>query len=457
VKAPPLRGIRVIEQGQLLAVPFAARLLADLGAEVVKIESAARLDTHRQITFPDNRPGDAWWDRSGTFASENRGKLGMVLDLRVPAARDVFRGLICTADVLMENYTPRVMRSFELDYPRLAETRPGLIMLSSTGYGHTGPWANYTAVGPTTEAASGLAALTGYRDGPPVLPDIPYTDYVAAEQAVFAVLLALYRRRRTGAGCWIDLAQTEAQSAITSDLLLEAVTATLPAAPRGNRRRSMSPHGFFPCAGGDRWIAISVQSDADWQALCHAMGGPKWSADARFATLEQREANEDELEQRISSWTRSQDAQRLMRILQERGVAAGAVNDSRDLLQNEQLRSRGFFEWFDHAPQTGIGPKPYAGVPWHFSDSSRGCSLRAPGFGEHNTFILRDLLGYTSERIAGLSAAGALGSGSEAFRRPDPVPLEELQRKGYVHEYDPLFDAVINELDPDPRRLPAGP
>jgi len=445
MKGQLLAAIRVIEQGQLLAIPFAARLLADLGAEVVKIESAARLDTHRQITFPGNQPGEMFWDRSGTFASENRGKLGITLDLRVPAAVEVFRDLVRTSDVVLENYTPRVMKAFGLEYARLAEIRSDLIMLSSTGYGHTGPWANYAAVGPTTEAASGLAALTGYRAGPPVLPDIPYTDYVAAEQAVLAVLVALHRRRRTGTGGWIDLAQAEAQSALAGELLMEARTSAAPALPSGSRRVAMSPHGFFPCAGDDRWIAICVETSAEWDALCDAMGRPAWCTQPRFATLSARKANEDELEQQLGSWTCTQDAGALMLKLQSHGVPAGAVLDSRDLLGNEQLRARNFFEWLEHAPHTGIPPRPYAGAPWRFSDSTRGGARRAPAFGEHTTLILRELLGYTSQQIESLHAGGALGSGTGGFRQPDPLSLQELQEKGYVREVDAAFERRVGQ------------
>ena len=246
MKRPPLTGIRVLEQGQLLAVPYAARLLADLGAEVVKVESPLRLDTHRQTTYPNNEPGDVFWERGGTFYSENRGKLGIVLDLRQPAAVEVLRDSVRVSDVVLENFTARVMRSFGLDYPELVKLRPDLIMLSSTGYGHSGPWRNYSAVGPTTEAASGLAAVSGYRGGSPVLADIPYTDYVAAEQAVLAILLALYRRRRTGRGGYVDLAQTEAQSTVAGELLLDAEAGSSGAPPRGNRHPAMAPHRVLP-------------------------------------------------------------------------------------------------------------------------------------------------------------------------------------------------------------------
>lgn len=445
MKPPPLAGVRVIEPGQLLAVPFATRLLADLGAEVLKIEPPMRLDTHRQTTYPDNEPGEYFWDRGGTFYSENRGKLGMTLDLRHAAAVEVFRDLVRVSDIVMENYTPRVMRAFGLGYEALARIRPDIIMLSSTGYGQTGPWTNYAAVGSTTEAGSGLVAVSGYRDGPPVMPDIPYTDYVAAEQAVLAVLLALFRRRRTGRGAYIDLAQTEGQSALIGELLLDAGANHTPARPRGNRQPRMAPHGFFPCAGRDRWIAIAVSSDNEWLGLRAAMREPDWAAEARFQTINGRKQHEDELEAKLSTWTSEQEPEMLMQHLQAHGVPAGVALDGRGLVGNEQLRARGFFRWLGHPAHTGIEPKPYPGVPWRFGESQRGGERRAPALGEHNEFVLLNLLGHSPEQIARLRAQGAFGDAPNGFTRPRPVPLSELERLGRAIEIDPDFRQRIRE------------
>lgn len=448
MKGSPLAGIRIVEHGQLLAVPFAARLLADLGAEVIKVESAVRLDTHRQTTYPDNEPGERFWDRGGTFYSENRGKLGMTLDLRHPDAVAVFRDLVRVSDVVMENFTPRVMRSFHLDFESLREVRPDLIMLSSTGYGQTGPWANYRAVGPTTEAASGLAAVTGYLGGLPVLADIPYTDYVAAEQAVLAILLALYRRRRTGRGSFIDLSQVEPQAALAGELFLDAGANGTPAAPRGNRHPVMAPHGFFPCAGEDRWIAIAVSSETEWRGLQSALGHPTWATDPRYETAAGRRAHAAELEQSLAAWTRGHEPLALMHQLQACGVPAGAVLDARDLITNEQLQERGFFEWADHPPGTEIEAKPYPGAPWRFSASARGARRRAPALGEHNEHVLRDVLGYGEERLAAIDASGALGGPPVDFPRPRPAPLALLARQGRIRELDPEYGQRIRPREP---------
>ena len=441
----PLAGIRIIEHGQLLAVPAAARMLADLGAEVIKVEPAFRLDTHRQTTYPDNDPGERFWDRGGTFHSENRGKLGLTLNLRHDAAVEVFKDLVRVSDVVMENFTPRVMPAFGLDYESLCEVRPELIMLSSTGYGQNGPWSSFKAVGPTTESASGLAAVTGYEGGVPLLPDIPYTDYVAADQAVLAILLALFRRKRAGRGSYIDISQVEAQASLAGELFLDAAINGTVHQPRGNRHPAMAPHDFFPCTGEDRWIAIAVSSDGEWLDLVAAMGNPSWASDERFATLEGRLETLSLLNQRIAEWTRGWDAMELMQLLQAHGVPAGAVFDARDLVLNEHLHARGFFEWDTQAAETGISeqPKPYPGAPWRFSRSTHGISRRAPMLGEHNATVLSELLGYSSEKISELQASGAFGGPPTEFPRPNPVGLPALKANHRVNDIDSEYEARI--------------
>ncbi len=443
MKKAPLAGIRIIEVGQLLAVPFAARMLADLGAEVIKVESPLRLDSYRRTSFPDNEPGENYWDRGGTFYNENRGKLGISLDLRVPEAREVFIDLVRVSDVLMENYTPRVMTNFGFDYESLQEINPRLIMLSSTGYGHTGPWANYRAANPTTEGASGLASLTGYADGPPVLPDVPHTDYVAAEQAVLAVLLALFRRRRTGKGSAIDLSQVEAQASLIGEHFLDAAANEVSPTRRANRHPAIAPHGIFPCRGNDRWIAIAVTTDDQFRGLRAAMGDPQWAAAQCFESAAGRLESLDELEQQLGDWTRGKEPMSLMWSLQSQGIPAGAVLDGRDLVLNEHLKARDFFRWFGHPASAGIEPKPHPGAAWHFSESAHGVRLRAPGFSEHNELVLRSLLGYTPERISRLGEVAAFGGSPAQLPRPFPVSLSTLLDHERLVEIDSDFKLRI--------------
>jgi benzylsuccinate CoA-transferase BbsF subunit len=446
VKSAPLSGVRVIEHGQLLAVPYAARMLADLGAEVIKVESPVRLDSHRQTTYPDNEPGERYWDRGGTFYSENRGKLCMTLDLRHADSVEAFRDLVRVSDVVMENFTSHVMANFGLDYEALVKVKPDLIMLSSTGYGHTGPWANFRAVGPMTEGASGLAAVTGYDGMPPVMAEVPYTDYIAAEQSVFAITMALFRRKRTGMGCNLDLSQVEAQASILGELFLDAAAHGSQQGTRGNRHPSMAPHGFFPCAGVDRWIAIAVATDAEWQALRKLIGDPSWATDPRFDTLAGRLAGSQTIEENLSRWTGDQDAKHLMHRLQAAGISAGAAQDARDLVFDEQMWARGFFEWSEHPPGTGIEAKPYPGAPWRFSRSPRGVTRRGAGLGEHNRYVLCELLGYSAAKVDAMEQSGALGGAPDSFARPKPLSYEEQLEQKRVIEIDADYREKLEGL-----------
>ena len=205
----PLSGVRIVELGQLIAIPAATKLLADMGAETIRVESCSRLELYRTISPYDNSAGGEYWNRAANFYEQNRNKLGITLDLGKPNGIEALKDLISISDVFAENFTPRVMVNFGLEYEDLRVCKPDIIMVSSTGYGYTGPWSGFGAIGYATEAASGLTHVTGYRGGPPVLPEIPYSDYPAAEHAAFAIVTALLHRARTGRGQLVDLSHAE--------------------------------------------------------------------------------------------------------------------------------------------------------------------------------------------------------------------------------------------------------
>ena len=320
----PLAGVRVIEMGQLIAIPYAMKLLADMGAQVIRLESCQRLESYRSDSLYRNDVEGEFWNRAANFYEQNRNKLGITLDLSQPRGLQILRELVAVSDVFAENFTPRVIRNFRLEYEDLRRIRPDIIMVSSTGYGYDGPWANFGATGPATEGASGLAYMTGYRDGGPVMSEIPYTDYTGGEHTVFAVMTALMHRLRTGEGQFIDVSQTQTASATVPEALLD-YTVNGRVQPRmGNEDPVMAPHGCYPCRGNDRWCVIAVANDEEWTALCQALERPGWLADPRFDGPLSRRQHGEALDECIAEATRDWDSHRLMDALQSRGVPGGS-------------------------------------------------------------------------------------------------------------------------------------
>ena len=238
-----MRGVRVIEMGQLIAIPFAMKLLADMGAQVIRLESTGRLESYRSDSVYQNEIHGEFWNRGANFYEQNRNKLGITLDLARPEGLELLKNLIAISDVFAENFTPRVIRNFGLKYGDLRRIKPDIIMVSSTGYGFSGPWANFGATGPATEGASGLAFTTGYAGGPPVMAEIPYVDYTAGEHTVFAVMAALMSRLKNGQGQFIDVSQTQAAAATIPEALLDFSANGRAPTRIGNADPIMAPHG----------------------------------------------------------------------------------------------------------------------------------------------------------------------------------------------------------------------
>ena len=350
-----LEGVRIVEFGQLIAIPFATKLLADMGAEVMRIESCTRLDGYRVAGFYKNDASGEFWNRAVNFYEQNRNKKSLTLDLAQERARETLRDLVAVSDVFAENFTPRVIRNFGLEYEDLRRIRPDIIMVSSTGYGHTGPWSGFGAIGYGTEAASGLASVTGYRDGPPTIPELPYADYTAGEHTVFAIMAALAHRAMTGQGQFIDISQTQTLSATVPEPLMDYTFNGHIRGRAGNRDDIYAPQGTYPCAGEDSWISISIRSEGEWASLCEILNRPDWMSDPRFASHTSRSDNHDDLDEMLAQVTSSWDARELEAALsvargsRRRGAGRQGPALRRSPERARLLRGGGASGWHEYA------------------------------------------------------------------------------------------------------------
>jgi benzylsuccinate CoA-transferase BbsF subunit len=435
--------------GQLIAIPFSMKMLADMGAQVIRLESTGRLESYRSDSVYKNDISGEFWNKGANFYEQNRNKLGVTLDLSKPEGLAILRELVSVADIFSENFTPRVIKNFGLEYEDLKKIKPDIIMVSSTGYGFYGPWANYGATGPATEGAAGLAHQTGYSGSDsPMMSEIPYTDYTSGEHTVFGVMAALMHRLRTGEGQFVDISQTQATSATIPEILMD-YSANKRSGPRmGNQDTVMSPHGCYQTQGEDRWITIAVATDEEWQSLCRVLKQDDWASDSRFADSLSRWQNRDELDDLIGPVTSTWLSHDLMHSLQNEGVAAGVVMDSKDLLFDPHLVERNFYEVVSHHESTGIPPLPYAGRPWKLSKTPAVDGMAAPLMGEHNTLILGDLLGKTAEEMAALEETGIIGYGPTTPRPVQRPPLEEQVRQGRMQRFETDFEEQVRRTFP---------
>ncbi len=405
----PLEGVRVIDLTRIVAGPNATRLLATMGAEVIRVEwhDDRAIDLLRGVrpTVPGGEADSV--NRSGLFNNINPGKYGITLNMNVPQGRDLFKRLITRATVLCENYSPGQMERWELGYDTLREINPGLIYLQITGMGKSGTYKNYLSVGPTAQALSGLTHMSGFPEPmPPGGWGYSYLDHSTGYYGAMLVQAALLQRRRTGRGCYIDLSQTEVGIMLSGTATLEAQVTGKPTARHGNRMQAAAwaPHGAYPCRGADEWIAIAVQTDEQWEALVAEISAPGWTRDAHFQTTVGRKAHEDDLDRLLAECTKNEDRYDLMHRLQRRGVPAGVVQKSVDrYTRDPQLQERGYFV---PLPQSEIGTWPIEGFPAQCQnmriDVGGLPGRAAPIMGEDNDYVYRDILGLTPEEIAAL-------------------------------------------------------
>jgi len=408
----PLSGLRVVDMTTAWAGPFAARSLAHLGAEVIKIDAPSHTDSWRGAPeggaarhYPDGDPGRHPWNRCVLFNTQGQGKLSLGLDLKIAGARKIMLRLAEVSDVLIANFTPGVLDRLGIGYDALSARNPRIVVVEMPAFGPGGPDSGHQGMGKTMEAACGMASLMGYGEGPPVLTGPAYLDPIGGLSAVAATLVALRHRGLTGHGCHVEVPQTEAGAHWIGEHVLLQAESGRSWQPDGNAVADAAPHDAYPCQGSDEWVAIAISTDEQWQALCQCMERPDLATSPRNKARAGRGGHRPGLDTIIARWTRQFGKHELAARLQAAGVPAAPVNSGPDVARDTVLLRTGFIRDLEH-PEAGR--HAYPGLAYQLARSPGGISVAAPCFGQHNEYLLRDLLGIDPERIAELQRSGAI-------------------------------------------------
>jgi benzylsuccinate CoA-transferase BbsF subunit len=384
-KQPVLQNIRILDFSWVLAGPYATRILADFGAEVIKI----------QPLLPQEEDKFS----RGYYNTWNRNKRGITLNLNKPEGIALAKKLVKISDAVVENFTPRVMANWGLDYNNLKKIKPDIIMLSLSTMGNSGPWRDYVGFGPTIQAFSGITHLTSFPGKPPLGLGTAYADHIAGLFGCLALLGALEYRQKSGEGQYIDLSQVEAMASLLgeaiADYQLEGEVVAV-----GNSSTEAAPHGVYRCRGDDRWCAIAVFSDEEWPGFKRALGNPYWAEDKSFITFSGRLKNKARLDSLIEGWTKEHTAEEVMALLQGEGVAAGVVQNASDLAKDPQLKERGFFVELDKTVSEA--------TPIRLSHAPAKYRRMAPTLGQDNDHVYGELLGMGEGELVNLKKQGII-------------------------------------------------
>jgi crotonobetainyl-CoA:carnitine CoA-transferase CaiB-like acyl-CoA transferase len=389
----PLAGIRVLDFTHVLAGPFCTRLLADLGADVVRIESSKHPDHPWPSTFISQDK------RHASYLNTNRSKRSIAVDLKNEAGQRIAARLSAAADIVIENFSAGVMDRLGLGYKRLSAANSKLIYVSMSGYGHDGPRRDWTSMNMNLQGYSGLMMVSGAEGDPPTAISNSWNDYVGGLHACFAILQAIDERRETGRGRRIDLSQFECSAAMIGPLLLSsAVDGKIPRRA-GNRSAQHAPQGVYPCAGTDNWCAISVRSDEQWKALSDLIARPSWSADPRFLSVQDRIDHHEEIDQAISAWTKQSPKEEVEQRLRAAGIDAERVRPIDDAVDSEDAS-----QVFAEMSERRVGSMLTTRLPFTLSFVELPQPQSAPGLGEHSREVLREWLKCPEAEIEKLEA-----------------------------------------------------
>jgi benzylsuccinate CoA-transferase BbsF subunit len=416
----PFAGIRVCDFSWVAAGPVATKVLADFGAEVIKMESSTHPDIIR-IAAPKT-PGKEQesLNVSGWFNNQNSSKMCLGLNLKHPRAKSVYDRLILASDIVFENFSPTMKDRLGLNYEHYAKQKPDLIWVDQPMQGLTGPRRNRAGFGQTITPSGGLSHVTGFPNRRPTGTGTNYTDYVVnSGQTLFTLLAALRQRKKTGKGRHIVMAQVASSATVLETAFLDYTVNGRILEKNGNRIPHAAPHGCYRCKGedrpclnliprlgatpgtkSDRWCVITVFNDEHWKAFCKVIGNPQWTRDDKFTTLLSRKKNEDELDELVTQWTLQRPPEEVMLLMQQAGVPAGVVQDGEDVLVNDpHLKSRNHYIYLDH-PETGRSA--YDSFAYHLSETPGKLSRPAPRLGEHTEYVCKEVLGMDDEEFTDL-------------------------------------------------------
>jgi len=396
-------GIKVLDFTTGAVGPLTTKYLSDHGASVVHVESRRRPDVTR--TAGPFKDGISDLDYCAWQPNYHTSKYGLTLNMDLPKGKDLAWKLIDWCDILAEGFTPEVMKNWGMDYESVRKVKPDIIYFSTCQMGQYGPHAGFRGYGNHAAAVGGFAHMLGWPDEEPAVPWGAYTDFISPRFGGSALLAALDYRRRTGKGQYIDLAQFECGVTFQAPVIMDYKINGRVQTRNGNKVPGAAPHGAYACEGNDRWVAIAVTSEEEWQAFCRVIGEPEWAKESRFQTLTGRKENEDELNTLVEEWTKNLPPEEVMRLMQASGVPVGVVKNEEDLLEDPQLKHRDHFKTLNHEV---IGPHLYDGVLFRLSKSPQGPRWAGPSLGQHIEKVLNEFLGISLDEISDLMAEGVL-------------------------------------------------
>jgi len=401
----PFKGLRVLDLGIMWAGPYVSCYLGALGADVIKVESIQRPDLYRYMNaYP--QLGEDWYEHGYFFQGTNLNKKGITLNLNEAEGKKLFERLVARADVVIENFSPRVLGNLGFTPQHLRQLNPKVMILRMPGFGLEGPWKDYLGWAMAIEQASGMASVTGTPQASPLNPG-GFVDPTASMHALVALLAALDHRERTGEAQMIEVAQIEVGACMTAEQVIACAISGKVLERTGNRSVTMAPQGVYPCANGEK-VAISIRDDHDWKRLLEAMGSPGWASAERFCSLKVRQSHHDELDKNIKEWTGSQDSDKVVSLIREKGIPVVEVLRNQNMRKEQHLHARNFYQ---ELPHTRSGPRQYPGWPMRWSVGlERSHRFGAPTLGQHNSEILSEELGLSEAEIDELATKKIIGN-----------------------------------------------